>query len=80
MREVGLLARGVDDEKEPVAEPRRHQIVEDAARLVEEQRVAHSHRRQRLQIAGHQRLEGRDRVGPGEPDLAHMRDVEQPGL
>ena len=35
MGEIAVLARGVDDDEQPVAEPGRHQIVEDAARIVE---------------------------------------------
>ena len=31
-------------------------------------------------VAGHQRLERRGRIGAGETQLAHMRNVEQPGL
>ena len=57
MGEIGLLARGVDDEKEPILDPRRHQIVEDAARFVQQQRIAHAQRSERQQIAGNERLE-----------------------
>ena len=42
MREIGLLTSGVDDEHQPVLNPRRHQIVEDAASLVQQERVAHA--------------------------------------
>ena len=56
MTEVGFFACGVHDEEERVREPRRHQIVEDAAGLVQEQRVAHPHRRERREIARHEPL------------------------
>ena len=42
MSEVGFFARRVHDEEETVREPRRHQIVEDAASLVQQERVAHA--------------------------------------
>ena len=78
--EVGRLARGVDDEKEPVSQARRHQIVDDAARFVEQERIAQPHRGETLDVAGGQRLQRRDGCGAREPDLAHMRDIEEAGL
>ena len=85
MGEIGRLAVGVDDDEKFAAQPGRrqpgrHQIIEDAARIVEQQCVAHPHRTQRPEVAGDQRFERRGRVGAGEAQLAHMRDVEQPGL
>ena len=84
MREIGLLARRVDDEHQAIAsflgDARRHQIVEDAAPVVQQQRVAHLPRHQRLQIARDQRLQRARRLGAAQPDLTHMRDIEEAGL
>ena len=80
MSEISILGRGVDDNKQAVAEPGRHQIVEDAARLVQQQRVTHPLRAETANVAGHQCLECGPRVGSGEKCLAHMGDIEQPGL
>ncbi len=80
MREVIFLARGVDDEHQPIIGSRDDQIVEDAARLVEQQRVAHPAWREALQIAWNQRLKGARRRSAEEPDLAHMRDIEEAGV
>jgi hypothetical protein len=80
MRDIGRFAGRVDDQEQPVREARRHQIVQNAARLVEEERVAQPHRAEPGNVAGHQRFERRRRRGPAEPQLPHMRHVEQPGL
>ena len=80
MGQVGLLARCVDDDKEPIPDPRRHQIVEDAALFVQQQRIPHAQRRQPQQIAGDEGFERADRVSSGDPQLPHMRDIEEPSL
>ena len=81
MREVVVLAAGVDHQEQPVlAEIGDHQVVDDAARLVGEQRVALPPRLQPEQVAGHQPLQRSRGVGAGQRRLAHMRDVEQRGL
>jgi len=80
MCEIGLLARRVDDEHQPILNARRHQIVEDAAPVVQQQRVAHLPRHQRLQIARDQRLQRARRLGTAQPDLTHMRNIEEAGL
>ena len=79
MREIGVLAGGVDDQHQAVFEPAHHQIVDDAAIIVQQQRVAHTAQRQRLQIAGYQRFQRARRV-TAQADLAHMRDVEKPSV
>ena len=40
VRHVGVLARGVDDEEQVVAEIRHHQVIEDAAIFVGELGIA----------------------------------------
>ena len=84
MRLVLGLAGGVDHQKQMVAEIRDHQVVENAAVLVGELRVALPSRRNRHDVLRHQPLQRqrciRDLAGFGpQRELAHMRDVEQPG-
>ncbi len=80
MGEIDLFARRVDDEHQPIIDAGRHQIVEDAAAIVQQQRVTHTARRQGSHIAGNQRFQRVRRSGAVQPDLPHMGDVEQPGL
>ena len=77
MREILLLARGVDDEEQPVDAACHHQIVEDAAALVGELRVAHAVVAEAFDVGRDQRLERRLHIGTAQHGLAHMRDVEQ---
>ena len=63
---------------------RDHEVVTDAARLVEEQTVALATRLQAEHVDGQEGLQRARRVGDvararREPDLAHMRHVEQAG-
>ena len=86
MRIVLFLAAGVEHNAErglrlePARQARDHQIVDDAAVIVQQQRVALPPEAERTEIAGGQRLE-RVRhclvVGAGEKPLPHMRDIEQ---
>ena len=77
MRQIDLGARGVDHQKQPLAQIGHHQVVDDAAGLVGEQRVALPARMQPGDVAHRQRLQRRDRARPGERRLPHMRHVEQ---
>ena len=78
MSEVDLLAAGVHHQEQPLAaEIRHHQVVEDAARLVGQQRVALPARLQPQHVAGHQPLQRGRRGGAGQRRLAHVRDIEQ---
>ena len=87
MRVVRLLRRRVDDQEQHavlgrIGRARHHQVVEDAAVVVEQLRVALAAGREADDVARHQRLErARDRlvVGADEERLAHVRDVEQAG-
>ena len=84
MRLVVVLAGGVDDQKQMVAEIRHHQVVENAAGLVGELRIALAAGRQRQDVLRHQPFQ-RQAASSSLPDfarsvdLAHMRDVEQAG-
>ena len=85
MRLVLGLAGGVDDQKQMVAEIRHHQIVENAAVFIGELGVALPSRCNRHDVLRHQPLQRQRRIldlaGFGtQRELAHMRDVEQPGV
>ena len=84
MRLVLGLAGGVDHQKQMAAEIRHHQIVENAAGIIGELRVALPSRRNRQDVLRHQPLQRQRRIlDPAgfraQRDLAHMRDVEQAG-
>ena len=85
MRFVVGLAGGVDHQEQMAAEIRDHQIVENAAALVGELRVALPARCNADNILRHQPLQRGggvlDMAGfRMQRDLAHMRDVEQAGV
>ena len=85
MRLVLGLAGGVDHQKQMVAEIRHHQVVEQAAILVGELRVALPSRRNRNDVLRHQPFQRQrcvfDVAGlRPQRDLAHMGDVEQAGV
>ena len=75
--DVGRLAAGVDDEEQVIGAARHHQVVEDAAGVVGEERVALLALAQADDVDRHQRLERGRGVGADQADLAHVRDVEQ---
>ena len=84
MRLVRGLAGGVDHQEQVAAEIRHHQIVEDAAAVIGELRVALPARRNAKDVLRHQPLQRQRRVLDlagfrPQLDLAHMRDVEQAG-
>ncbi len=84
MRLVLGLAGGVDHQKQVAAEIRHHQVVEDAAGIIGELRVALPARRHAENVLRHQPLQRQggvlDLAGfRPQRDLAHMRDVEQAG-
>ncbi len=82
---VLVLARGVDDQHEAAVVgrgdgARDHEVIDDAARVVEEERVALAAEAEAAEVAGGERLErggGRVVVRAGEERLAHVRDVEE---
>ena len=82
MREVGVLAGGIDHQQEVIARAGHHEVVEDAAGLVGELGVALLAGFEAGDVGRHQRLQRLGRALPrfrGEPHLAHVRDVEQAG-
>ena len=77
VRGVGLLAGGVDHQEQVVGAARHHQVVEDAAGVVGEEGVALLARSQADDVDRNQRLQRGRGVVAGQPELAHVRDVEQ---
>src|SRR5262249_22227324 len=82
MRFVGFLAGAIDNQKKMAVEIRHHQIVEDAAGVVGELRVALSAWREREDVLWHQPLKRKSSFFVtagfrGEPDLTHVRNIEQ---
>jgi hypothetical protein len=86
--EVILLPRGVDDNVEPAIHARvgragDHQIVDDAAILVQQLRVTLLARFKRPDVGRNQRFHcacGGGEVRATEERLSHVGDVEQTGL
>jgi hypothetical protein len=78
MGKVDVLAAGVGNHEQPiVAEARHHQVIEDAACFVGQQRVALPPRLQCHHVTRHQPFERCCRVGSGQSCLTHMRHIEQ---
>ncbi|MNH24870.1 hypothetical protein D3C79_848260 [compost metagenome] len=79
--QVLILAGGVDHQQQlVVAQIGNHQVVEDAALVIGEQRITLHPHRQVDDIDRHQRFQGLGRIGATQADLAHVRNVEQAGL
>ena len=78
--EVLLPAAGIDDDAHLVAEPRDHEIVLDAAALVEQQRIALHARAPAVEIERQRALERLVEPPAGHAQLPHVRDVEEPRL
>ena len=79
MRDIGGLNRAVDDEIKVLAAPRHHQVIENAAGSIEQQRIAQRAGRQPSDVTRQQRLE-RLVLRQRHQHLAHMADIEQPGM
>jgi hypothetical protein len=77
--DVGHLAGAVDDQEQMVAPVDEHQVVEDAALVVQQQAVALLVHAQADHVHRHQRFERGGGVGADQLQLAHVRDVEQAG-
>ena len=77
MGEIGVAAAGIDDQEQMIAGLADDQIVEDAAARVGELGVARPAGGQAHDVGRHQPLQRRRGLGAVEPDLAHVRDVEQ---
>ncbi len=78
--DVAVLGRAVDDDVEILAAPGRHQIVDDPAIVVEQQRIFELHVAERLEIGREQGFERPVGAVAVDQQLAHMADVEQPGI
>jgi hypothetical protein len=79
--DVAHLAGAVDDDEQLVLRhAEEHQVVDDAALVVEQQAVALLAHGQVDHVHGHQALEGGSSIGADQAQLAHVRDVEQAGF
>ncbi len=77
---VFVLAAGVEDDHELVfAFTIDNDVVDDAARAVEQQRVLRLAGDEFGNVVGRHKLEEVERAGAGDADLAHVGHVEQPG-
>ena len=77
--DVRHLAGAVDDDEDVVLALKEHQVVEDAAFVVQQQAVALLAHRQVDHVDRHQALECGGGVTAGQAQLAHVRHVEQAG-
>ena len=83
--QIGVLAARVDykEQRAKARSGRRsvgahhHQVVEQAAARIGEEGVALASRREVDQVHRHQGLEGGCSVVADQPDLTHVRDIEQ---
>ena len=74
---VGHFARTIDDYKNIVAAVHKHQVVQDAALVIQKKSVALFAHWQANDIDGHQTLEGSRSIRTHQSQLPHMRDVKQ---
>ena len=77
MGDVVLLARRVGDDEQVGADIGDDEVVENAARIVGQHRVAHAAGSEPRDVARHQRLERPYPVVAADRELSHMRNVEQ---
>ncbi len=81
MGEIDRFAAGIDDNEQALeAEIGNHEVVNDAARLGGQQRVALPPGPEAADVAAHQTFQRLRRTVAGQHGLAHMRDVEQSGM
>ena len=81
VRFVRILAAGIDHKEEMIAPVRDHQVVEDAAARVGEQRISLSPFVEAQQIDRHQGLEcacGALAALRADSELTHVRHIEEP--
>ena len=74
---VAVLGRAVDDDVEVFAAPGRHQVVNDPAIVVEQQRIFWLHVLRGAEIAGHERFEHGIDIAAMNEQLTHVADIEQ---
>ena len=75
--DVGFLAGAVDDQQQVVLAVGEHEVVENAALLIEQQAVALAVGREALHVHRYQRLQRVSGCGAAQQQLAHVGDVEQ---
>ena len=76
--DIAFFGGGVDDKLQPATDANRHQVVDNAALVVEQQRVAHPAFGKFGDVARHHCLEHRRRYAM-QRHLPHVRHIEQPG-
>ena len=83
MGKIRILASRIDDKEQRVGtavlDPRRHQVIADAAGIVQQERVTHLACVQAGDIAWHKAFEKRQHIVSPQDRLPHMGDVEQAG-
>ena len=73
-------AAGVDDQHEVLgAEPVDQDVVDERALRRGQRGILRLPNRQSRRVVGRQPLDGREGVGAGQLDLAHVTDIEEPG-
>jgi len=77
VRQVFMLAGAVDDHEQVVLAAHEHQVVQNAARIIEQQAVALAVFAQAQHVHGQQRFQRRAGTRAAQADLAHVRDIEQ---
>ena len=82
MRLIGHFASRIDNQEQMVTAMRNHQIVDDAARFICEQRITLAAGCQAKDIDRHQLLKGPRRIGHlprvcAQSDLPHVRNIEK---
>ena len=79
MLQVAGLAGAVDDQEVVRAAVDEHQVVDDAALVIQQQAVALAIHAQADHVHRHQAFECQAGIGAGNADLAHVGYVEQAG-
>ena len=76
MSDVGVLAGCVHHQEQVVADIGHHEVIEYAADIVGELRVAHPSRCEARDIGGNQFFQCHGRVVTAQGDLSHVRHIE----
>lgn len=80
MGDIVPFHRAIDDQKQAHGRPRDHQIIQNAACVLQQQGITLPPLGQRCEIRRGQRLQRRIGTIPGDHQLAHMRHIEQTRL
>ena len=76
---VDRLAAGIGDNHQATGVMGDHEVIDDAAGLVQQQGISLAALRQTLEVPGRQRFQHLRRTIAGQAELAHVRYVEQAG-